>query len=34
MKLFKLLNAFYPDLTKEIFSLNDASDLNLEVLSE
>ena len=34
MELFKLLNAFYPDLMKEIFSLNDASVFNPEVLSE
>ena len=34
MELFKLLNTFSPDLTKEIFSLNDASVLNPDVLSE
>ena len=28
MELFKLLNAFLPDLMKEIFSLNDSSVLN------
>ena len=32
MELFKLLITFSPDLIKEIFSLNDASDLNPEVL--
>ena len=34
MELFKLLNTFSPDLMKEIFSLNDASVLNPDVLSE
>ena len=34
MELFKLLNAFSPDLMKEISSLNDAFVLNPEVLSE
>ena len=34
MELYKLLNAFSPDLMKEIFSLNDASLLNPEVLNE
>ena len=33
MKLFKLLNTFSLDLTEEFFSLNDASALNIEVLS-
>ena len=34
MELFKLLNTFSPDFMEEIFSLNDASVLNPEVLSE
>ena len=34
MESFKLLNTFSRDLMKEIFSLNDASVLNQEVLSE
>ena len=34
MELFKLLNVFSPDLMKGIISLNDASVLNSEVLSE
>ena len=34
MELFKLLNTFSPDLMKEIFSLNDASVLNPDMLSE
>ena len=34
MELFKLLNAFSPDLMNEIFSLNHASVLNPEVLNE
>ena len=34
MELFKLLNTFSPGLMKEIFSLNDASVLNPDVLSE
>ena len=34
MELFKLLNAFSSDLIKELFSLNDASVFNPEVLSE
>ena len=33
-ELFKLLNAFSPDLIKEVFSLNDTSVFNPEVLSE
>ena len=34
MELFKLLSTFSQDLMKEIFSLNDASVLNPEVLIE
>ena len=34
MELFKLLNVFSPDLMKEIFWLNDASVLNLDVQRE
>ena len=34
MEVFKLLNAFSSDLTKEISSSNDTSVLNPEVLSE
>ena len=34
MELFKLSNTFSQDLMKEILSLNDASVLNPEVLSE
>ena len=34
MESFKLLNTFSKDLMKEIFSLNDVSVLNPEVLIE
>ena len=34
MELLKLLNTFSPELMKEILSLNDASVLKAEVLSE
>ena len=34
MELYNVSNDFSPDLTKETFSLNDASVLNLDVLNQ
>ena len=34
MELYKVSNDYSPDLTKETFSLNDASVLNLDVLNQ